>query len=169
DGRPVQARELQRAYISFSNAPSAEPAHRALFSELRVGAAFPGPALVSMILKCMLSTPEDSFFGGDSGRPSVDCFKLLVDEVEALVKNASAMQYVADHANPLWRVEGGEKEPGVHQHVGFTATLKQHRENWAQSDRATALLGAYRLLRQVLTTVNKLIIRHQESRLYFTY
>jgi serine/threonine protein kinase len=169
DGRPIQVMDVKRAYLAFSNAPSAEPAHRALFNELRLGSSFPSPAFVAMLLKCMLSKPEDSFFGGDSGRSSAECFGMLANEIESLVSETNALRFLPDNANPLWTGERRGPEGGPRLNLGFTATLEEHRKAFTKQKKALTLVKAYRLLRQIAKTVNDLIIRHTDKKLFFAH
>lgn len=180
DGRVVRVEEIRRAYGSFSDAPSAEPAHRALFNELRIGTTFPSQDLVGIILKCMLSKPEDSFFharpkaediaAGRTDRPSSAlCFEALADEIEGLVNKTNALRYLPDQANPLWRGDRKRTDTEPGPDLGFSTTLEQHRELAKTGKRTVALVRAYRFLRKLNEVVNDLIIRHADHRLFFTH
>ncbi len=162
---PFQVNSIRAAYAAFAAAPSAEPTHRALFNELRVGTTFPGHVFVGIILKCMLSKPFDSYFGGDilpRPRTVTDCFRDLLDEVSKLTEQI-ATKHLADNYNPLWLEKEGPTPPPPPRLPGFGEVLRAHRKSLLQDSPAIALARAYKLLTQITTTVEEALIHHEEG------
>lgn len=165
DAQEGQIATIENAYQKFIRSPSAEPQHRALFSELKTGSTFPSPKFVGMLLKCMLSKPKDSFFSAH--RTSAGAFRALTDAVKELIDQHNAWVYLPDIANPLWN--GGTEGPRLTKTVsGFADTLRSHRSELKKSPGALRLSAGYRLLRALYSTVTELIKRHRTKKSYFT-
>ena len=89
-------KDLVQRYIHFKNGGGTIPEIDAIFQNLRVNSSseFPHSKLVAIILKCMMSRPEDSYFRQGA-------WDKAKDDIENLTRELSGYEYKKSYCNYL--------------------------------------------------------------------
>jgi len=143
---------LMTRYRALATAPSTVPGVAAIFEQLRAGEyGYPASDVVTILLRCLLSAPSDSYFRSDAVLDSVECFDRLSEDIKSAMDARDAAKYLTDE-HPLW--SGKSIPPTVVPRTSFAAKLCEVQRLCEGNSLARRLVLAYRVLRLIVNTAN---------------
>ena len=134
-------------FASIKNGATSSPEESARFQPLVFGGRYPSERIVGILLRCMLSAPEDSYIEQADSLDDRKLFEPIIADIEAAMQDGGRLQWNGQD-NPLWI---GEELVGSPERAsGDLVRNLEKVQNLGERDLAKRLVLGYVLLRQVV-------------------
>jgi serine/threonine protein kinase len=134
-------------FSSIKNGATSGPEESARFQPLVDNGKYPSERIISIMLRCMLSAPEDSYVEQADSLDDRNIFGPIIADIEDALQDSGRLQWNGQD-NPLWI---GEELAGSPERAsGDLVRSLEKVQNLGERDLARRLVLGYILLRQVV-------------------
>jgi serine/threonine protein kinase len=156
--------DLMNRYRAYKESSSGGPEIIALFDQLRLPNnefSYPSSDIVEIILSCVLSNPEDSYYKRSAGKQAQEQLSKVCDDIEQASLRRGAAALVG---NPLWENSPDDRPAGGSEPASFSRDLDEIKR---ESYLPKRYVLAYRKLMVLVTAVKDALSKTLSKEVFF--